>query len=117
MAELTSKLRAGDVKPTEDMQRSVRDFERTLIRIHDAITKLEHEPCAKCLGRLIFTNKTKEELAGLQKELERAQIVFMTSNMFAMRLEVQAVHLEVQAVRALEVGGSRLRLHQYSRYC
>ncbi|KAL0067967.1 hypothetical protein AAF712_004870 [Marasmius tenuissimus] len=103
LAELTTKFQAGHVKPTEDMQRNVRDFERTLIRIRDSITELEREPRVKRLGRLLFANKTKEELGGLQKELERAQMVFMTSNMFAMRLEVQAVHLEVKAVRALEV--------------
>ncbi|KAJ8088796.1 hypothetical protein PM082_014042 [Marasmius tenuissimus] len=103
LAELTTKFRVGHVKPTEDMQRSVRNFERTLVRIRNSITELEHEPRAKRLGRLLFANKTKEELAGLQKELERAQMVFMTSSMFAMRLEVQAVHLEVQAVRALKV--------------
>ncbi|KAJ8088794.1 hypothetical protein PM082_014040 [Marasmius tenuissimus] len=105
LAELTTKFQAGHVKPTEDMQRSVRDFERTLIRIRDSIIELEREPRVKRLGRLLFANKTKEELAGLQKELERAQMVFMTSNMFAMRLEVQAVHLEVQAARAH--GGAR----------
>ncbi|KAJ8088762.1 hypothetical protein PM082_014006 [Marasmius tenuissimus] len=100
--ELTRKMQTCSVKPTEDMERGVRDFERTLIRIRESLIKLERESRITRLGRLLFANKTKEELAGLQKELERAQMVFMTSNMFAMRLEVQAVHLEVQAVRALE---------------
>ncbi|KAL0067971.1 hypothetical protein AAF712_004874 [Marasmius tenuissimus] len=77
LAELTTKFRVGHVKPTEDMQRSVRNFERTLVRIRNSITELKHEPRAKRLGRLLFANKTKEELAGLQKELERAQMVFM----------------------------------------
>ncbi|KAL0058729.1 hypothetical protein AAF712_014569 [Marasmius tenuissimus] len=80
--ELTRKMQTCSVKPTEDMERGVRDFERTLIRIRESLIKLERESRITRLGRLLFANKTKEELAGLQKELERAQMVFMASFSF-----------------------------------
>ncbi|KAK1228294.1 hypothetical protein PQX77_008658 [Marasmius sp. AFHP31] len=81
LAELASKMevQTGDVivKPTEDMERSVRSFERTLIRIRDSLTELTRESRTERLGRLMFANKTKEELALLRRDLGDAQMLFM----------------------------------------
>ncbi|KAJ8088775.1 hypothetical protein PM082_014019 [Marasmius tenuissimus] len=72
-------MQRSDVRPTEDMECSVRDFERILVRIHDAMAEVQRESRTKRWGRLLFANKTKEELASLRKELGDAHNRFMAS--------------------------------------
>ncbi|KAL0067965.1 hypothetical protein AAF712_004868 [Marasmius tenuissimus] len=79
LADLTSKVQRNDVKPTEDMERRVEDFERALTRIRDSIAELGRESRTKRWSRLVFANKAKEELAGLRKELGDAHNRFMAS--------------------------------------
>ncbi|KAL0058734.1 hypothetical protein AAF712_014574, partial [Marasmius tenuissimus] len=79
LAELSSKMQRSDVRPTEDMECSLRDFERILVRIHDAMAEVQRESRTKRWGRLLFANKTKEELASLRKELGDAHNRFMAS--------------------------------------
>ncbi|KAK1234127.1 hypothetical protein PQX77_002672, partial [Marasmius sp. AFHP31] len=74
---LTTKMQTSHFKPTEDMVQCVGDFERTLIRIRDAITELKGESRTKRFGRLLFANKTKEELSSLRRELGDAHNRFM----------------------------------------
>ncbi|KAL0058731.1 hypothetical protein AAF712_014571 [Marasmius tenuissimus] len=116
-------MQRSNIKPTEDMEHGVREFERTLVQICDSITELTQESRTKCWGYLLFANKTKE-LAGLRKELEDAHIRFMVdvflnvtlntcgfhlahgihsqaSNMFAVCLEVKAVSYDVQVLHHL----------------
>ncbi|KAK1233192.1 hypothetical protein PQX77_003658, partial [Marasmius sp. AFHP31] len=98
LVDLTSKIQRSDVKPTEDLERSVGDFARVLVRIRDTMAEVQRESRTKRWGRLLFANKTKEELAGLRKELGDAHNRFMAGNMFAVCLDVKAVAYDVQAL-------------------
>ncbi|KAK1233195.1 hypothetical protein PQX77_003662 [Marasmius sp. AFHP31] len=114
LADLTSKMQRSDIKPTEDMESGVIEFERTLVRVRDSITGLTRESRTKSWGRLLFASKTKEELAGLRKELGDAHNRFMAGNMFAVCLDVKAVSCDVQALHD-SVQAVRLELH-YAKF-
>ncbi|KAK1226372.1 hypothetical protein PQX77_010661 [Marasmius sp. AFHP31] len=59
------------------------------------MTKLEHESRVKRFLRLVSANTVKEDLAAFRKELGDAQMVFVTTNVCAIRLELH------DAVRSL----------------
>ncbi|KAJ8085912.1 hypothetical protein PM082_004731 [Marasmius tenuissimus] len=75
-------MQTSRVKPTEDIEHCVKNFERTLIRVRDSITEIERESRTKRLGRLLFANKTKEKLSSLRRELGDAHNRFMASVSF-----------------------------------
>ncbi|KAK1222376.1 hypothetical protein PQX77_014771 [Marasmius sp. AFHP31] len=92
-------INSGHYEVAEDTRRGIGAFQRTLIRIRDCMTKLEHKSRVKRFRRLAFANTTKEDLASFRKELGDAQMEFMTSNVYAIRLELCGVH---DAVRVLD---------------
>ncbi|KAL0571264.1 hypothetical protein V5O48_010694 [Marasmius crinis-equi] len=81
--DLARKMEPSTHKPAEDMKDDIRAFERTLVRVRDHIVKLQGEKGWRRVGRFVFAHKTKEELASLRKELERAQLTFVTRSIVA----------------------------------
>ncbi|KAL0571267.1 hypothetical protein V5O48_010697 [Marasmius crinis-equi] len=90
LGDLARKMEHSTREPTEDMKDDIRAFERTLVHVRNQIVKLQGEKGWRRVGRFVFAHKTKEELASLRKELERAQLTFVTSSMVAVRLELPA---------------------------
>ncbi|KAK1233196.1 hypothetical protein PQX77_003663 [Marasmius sp. AFHP31] len=68
--------------------------QRALTHIRDYVAQLQRESRLKRLGHVVFAGKTKEDLADLRRELEGAQMVFMTSNFCAIRVGVQAIAVQ-----------------------
>ncbi|KAL0571265.1 hypothetical protein V5O48_010695 [Marasmius crinis-equi] len=93
---LSRNIQHGGVKVelSQDMRRDVEAFERTLFRVRDHLEKLQQEKRWKRVARFVFAKETKEQLASLRTELDRAQLVFMTSSIFAIRLEVHACAIQ-----------------------
>ncbi|KAJ8088790.1 hypothetical protein PM082_014036 [Marasmius tenuissimus] len=85
-------------EPREELKRDLRTFERTLLRIRDYVTNLERESRVKRLRRFVLATAIKEDLASFRKELGDAQLVFVTRNVCAIRIQVHQVH---DAVRLL----------------
>ncbi|KAJ8088768.1 hypothetical protein PM082_014012 [Marasmius tenuissimus] len=83
-----------DLEPLDGIKRDIVLFERVLIHIRDYIAHLQRESRVKSLGRVVFASKTKEDLADLRKELEGAQIVFMTSNICAIRVSMHPIAVQ-----------------------
>ncbi|KAL0058727.1 hypothetical protein AAF712_014567 [Marasmius tenuissimus] len=91
------------IELTEEMTRHIEAFGRILSRIRGYVEKLGRKTLAK---RCLLASTTKEDLAGFRKELMDAHMIFMTSNVCAIRLEV---HGAVQSLSKVTYDGDTLR--------
>ncbi|KAL0067968.1 hypothetical protein AAF712_004871 [Marasmius tenuissimus] len=97
LVELSRAMQMGpELEPTEDMKRAIKAFERTVIHIRDYVARLQQESNVKTFGRVVFANKTKEDLADLRREMEGAQMVFVTSNICAIRVGMHAIAVQTR---------------------
>ncbi|KAJ8088772.1 hypothetical protein PM082_014016 [Marasmius tenuissimus] len=95
LAELSRAMQmCPDLELLDGIKRDIVAFERALIHIRDYVSQLQRESRLKTLGRVVFASKTKEDLEDLRKELECAQMVFMTSNICAIRVGVHAIAVQ-----------------------
>ncbi|KAL0058733.1 hypothetical protein AAF712_014573, partial [Marasmius tenuissimus] len=95
LAELSRAMQmCPDLELLDGVKRDIVAFERALIHIRDYVSQLQRESRLKTLGRVVFASKTKEDLEDLRKELECAQMVFMTSNICAIRVGVHAIAVQ-----------------------
>ncbi|KAJ8080216.1 hypothetical protein PM082_017046 [Marasmius tenuissimus] len=76
------------IELTEELTRHIEAFGRILNRIRGYVEKLGRKTLAK---RCLRVSATKEDLAGFRKELMDVHMIFMTSSVCAIRLEVHGI--------------------------
>ncbi|KAL0566684.1 hypothetical protein V5O48_015319 [Marasmius crinis-equi] len=104
---LSRNIRNGgaNVELSEDMRRDIEAFERTLFRVRDHLEKLQLEKRWKRVARFVFAKETKEQLASLRTELDRAQLVFLPKEIEA-QLSAMAMNSTVQDPSHLKLAES-----------
>ncbi|KAL0565810.1 hypothetical protein V5O48_016211, partial [Marasmius crinis-equi] len=109
IGDIMRKMQHAAHEPTEDMNNDIKTFERTLVHVRDHVLKIQQEKGWRRVARLVFAQKATEELTRLRKELETAQMAFVTSSVLSVRLELHSiqnqkpstiVHGKIQAVQS-----------------